>query len=174
MDTTQLQNIPPHSFPIKHVIFLCEKIIGAKYPTSFNDSGSLATVRDLPFMVTTNLFYKFGGEDGCIIIQKENVFISKPFVSSKVDSNEAHDVFNKGHHHGAYDVTENRPLSRPRPMCSTEMHIAEDSATTLIDVLGSNIQTPEQVLRHQESYDLATFIDMLTVNTSLNESFHYG
>ena len=174
MDTTQLQNIPPHSFTIQHVSLLCQKIIAAKYPPSFNVSGSLATVRDLPYMVTTNLFYKFGGTDGCIIIQKENVDTYKQALLylQRSIQNEAHDVFNKGHHHGALRRNkETGVLSRPRHMCSTEMSISEESTTTLLDVLDSNIQSPEQLLRHRESYDLATFIDMLTVNTlRLNEN----
>ena len=174
MDTTQLQNITSHSFTIQHVSLLCQKIIAAKYPPSFNVSGSLATVRDLPYMVTTNLFYKFGGKDGYIFIQKENVDTYKQALLylQKSIQNEAHDIFNKGHHHGALRRNkETGLLGRPRHMCSTEMCISEESTTTLLDVLDSNIQSPEQLLRHRESYDLASFIDMLTAHTlRLNET----
>ena len=102
------------------------------------------------------------------IIQKENVNTYKQallYLQTSIQ-NEAHDVFNKGHHHGALRRNkETGVISRPRQMYSTEMNISEDSVTTLMDVLDSNIRTPEQFLKHKESHDLATFIDMLTVNT---------
>ena len=167
MATTQLQNIPAHSFPVQYVLFLCKKSVRAKYHPTFNDSGSLATVQDLPFMVATNLFYKFGGDNGSIIIQRENVRSHDEALSylKRSIENEAHDVWNKGHHHGALrrDRTTGA-ISRPRHMHSTEMYISTDSTTTLMDVLESNISTPEQELRRQECYDLAKFIEMLTVN----------
>ena len=167
MDTTQLQSIPPHSFPLQDVIFLSKKIVKAKYPSAFIEAGSLATIRDLPFLITTNLFYKFGGEKGCLIIQKEHVTSHKQALLylQKSIQHEAQDVLNKGHHHGSLRRDkETGNLRRTRHICSTEMHISDDSNTILMDILEGGIPTPEQHMKQQETYSLAKFIDMLMVN----------
>ena len=163
----QIQDIPSHSFSLQYVICLCQKIVAAKFSPRFNDSGSLATVRDLPYLVTTNLYCKFPSENGCIIIQKEHVPNYQQAHNYLLSSikNEAQDVWNKGHSQGAFRRNnETGELSRPRQMCSTEMYISQDSTTTLMDILDSNIPTPEQYTQTRETYDLAIFIDMLTTN----------
>ena len=167
MDTTQLQNNTPHSFPLQYVLFLSKKIVKSKYTNTSIEAGSLATIKDLPFLITTNLFYKFGGEKGCLIIQKENVNSYKSARSYLQTSiqHEAQDVLNKGHHHGSLRRDkETGVLRRTRHICSTEMRISDDSNTIMMDVLEGNTPTPEQHLKHQETYDLAKFIHMLTVN----------
>ena len=100
---TQIQDIPSHSFPLQYVIFLCKRTVASRYSPRFNDSGSLATIRDLPFLVSTNLFYKSGGREGCIVIQKEHVPTYQQALLYLLSSirNEANDVWNKGHSQGA-------------------------------------------------------------------------
>lgn len=164
---TQIQYIPSHLFSLQYVISLCQQIVNARYSRRFNDSGSLATVRDLPYLISTNLFYKFKGTNGCIVIQKEHVPTYQQAHNYLLSSirNEAHDVWNKGHSQGA--VRRNNDtgeLGRPRQMCSTEMYISEDSTTTLMDILESSTPTPEQYTQTEETYDLAKFIDMLTTH----------
>ena len=173
MATTQLHNIPSHSFSIRYVLSLSYKIVTARYHPNFSDAGSLATVRDLPVMIATNLFYKFERDDGNIIIQRENVKTYKEALGYLQISikNEAQDIWNKGHQHGALRRDkETGLLKRPRHMYSTEMPISDDSSTTLIDVLASGISTPEQQLRYQETYRFAKFIDELTTNILLHNS----
>ena len=164
---TQIQDTPSHSFKLQYVILLCKKTVSTRYSSNFNDSGSLATVRDLPFLISTNLFYKFGGNDGCIVIQKEHVPTYQQAHNYLVRSirNEANDVWNKGHSFGA--LRRNRDtgeLYRPRTMHSTEMYISKSSTTTIMDSLASTTPTPEQFTQTSESFVLAKFIDMLTTN----------
>jgi len=171
MATQQIQITPSFSFSVNMIEMIARDICKKKLQ-HINTSGSLATIQDLPFMTTTNIYLKFGGKpskehrSGSIQLQKASIRTVAEAMAylRKSIKNEMHDILNKGHMYGALKRDENGDLKRTRQMISTEKTLSDDSAFTLADRLASSSNSPEEEIGLNEYSRFSQFLESIDIH----------
>lgn len=170
MAAQQITTPPPFSFTVKTIEVIARDICRTRLQ-HINTSGSLATIRDLPVMTTTNIYMKFGGKSsksrtaGSIELQKEGIRTAAEAMAYLRTSirNEMHDILNKGHMYGALKRDSNGDLKRTRQMISTEKTLSDDSTFSVLDTLSADCYTPEERIGLNEHSKFCEFLNSIHI-----------